>query len=157
MANNFDFLVGDWTSKQRRLREILAGSDEWYEFDGITRCWSVFDGAGNIDEVKFPEQGYTGLTVRLFDPATDLWSIYWARNDTGLALPPTVGRFEEDGVGRFYDDEDWNGRPIRVRYQWTVLSADACRWEQAFSTDTGETWETNWTADFTRAGLTRAG
>jgi hypothetical protein len=157
MANNFDFLVGNWTSKQRRLREILAGSDEWYEFDGITRCWSVFDGAGNIDEVKFPEQGYTGLTVRLFDPATDLWSIYWARNDTGLALPPTVGRFEEDGVGRFYDDEDWNGRPIRVRYQWTVLSADACRWEQAFSTDTGETWETNWTADFTRAGLTRAG
>jgi hypothetical protein len=84
-------------------------------------------------------------------------AIYWARNDTGLALPPTVGRFEEDGVGRFYDDEDWNGRPIRVRYQWTVLSADACRWEQAFSTDTGETWETNWTADFTRAGLTRAG
>jgi hypothetical protein len=157
MANNFDFLVGNWTSKQRRLREILAGSDEWYEFDGIARCWSVFDGAGNIDEVKFPEQGYTGLTVRLFDPATDLWSIYWARNDTGLALPPTVGRFEEDGVGRFYDDEDWNGRPIRVRYQWTVLSADACRWEQAFSTDTGETWETNWTADFTRAGLTRAG
>jgi hypothetical protein len=157
MANNFDFLVGNWTSKQRRLREILAGSDEWYEFDGITRCWSVFDGAGNIDEVKFPEQGYTGLTVRLFDPATELWSIYWARNDTGLALPPTVGRFEEDGVGRFYDDEDWNGRPIRVRYQWTVLSADACRWEQAFSTDTGETWETNWTADFTRAGLTRAG
>jgi hypothetical protein len=151
MANNFDFLVGNWTSKQRRLREILAGSDDWYEFDGITRCWSVFDGAGNIDEVKFPEQGYTGLTVRLFDPETELWSIYWARNDTGLALPPTVGRFEEDGIGRFYDDEDWHGRPIRVRYTWTVNSADSARWEQAFSTDQGETWETNWTADFTRA------
>jgi hypothetical protein len=160
MTNNFDFLVGNWTSKQRRLREVLAGSDDWYEFDGITRCWSVFDGSGNIDEVHFPDQGYTGLTVRLFDPGTELWSIYWARNDTGLALPPTVGRFDEDGVGRFYDDEDWHGRPIRVRYQWTVLSDDACRWEQAFSTDAfstdafstdqGETWETNWTADFTR-------
>ena len=150
MANNFDFLVGTWTSKQRRLRDILAGSDDWYEFDGITRCWSVFDGAGNIDEVRFPDQGYIGLTLRLFDPGTELWSIYWARNDMGLGLPPTVGRFDEDGVGRFYDDEDWHGRPIRVRYQWTVLSDDACRWEQAFSTDRGETWEINWTADFTR-------
>jgi hypothetical protein len=151
MANNFDFLIGTWTSKQRRLREVLAGCDEWYEFDGLTRCWSVFDGGGNIDEVKFSEQDYAGLTVRLFDPATELWSIYWARDDTGLALPPTVGRFDEDGVGRFYDDEDWRGRPIRVRYQWTVLSHDACRWEQAFSTDQGKTWETNWTADFARS------
>ena len=152
MANNFDFLIGTWTSKQRRLREVLAGCDEWFEFDGLTRCWSVFDGGGNIDEVTFPEQGYTGLTVRLFDPGTELWSIYWARNDTGLALPPTVGRFDPDGVGRFYDDEEWNGRPIRVRYLWTVASADSCRWEQAFSTDQGETWETNWVADFTRTG-----
>jgi hypothetical protein len=151
MTNNFDFLVGNWTSKQRRRKEWLADCDEWIEFTGITRSWSVFDGGGNIDEVKFPELGYTGLTLRLFDPATELWSIYWARNDTGLGLPPVVGRFEEDGIGRFYDDEDWNGRPIRCRYMWTVVTADACRWEQAFSTDQGATWETNWTADFTRA------
>ena len=151
MANNFDFFIGTWTSKQRRLRDVLAGSDEWYEFTGVTRCWSVLDGGGNIDEVTLPELGYTGLTVRIFNPATELWSIYWARNDIGLALPPTVGRFEPDGVGRFYDDEEWNGRPIRVRYLWTVASADSCRWEQAFSTDQGETWETNWVADFTRA------
>jgi hypothetical protein len=105
-----------------------------------------------LDEVTLPELGYTGLTVRIFNPATELWSIYWARNDIGLALPPTVGRFEPDGVGRFYDDEEWNGRPIRVRYLWTVGSADSCRWEQAFSTGQGETWETNWVADFTRAG-----
>ena len=43
------------------------------------------------------------------------------------------------------------GRPIRVRYRWTVLGDDACRWDQAFSTDKGGTWETNWIADFTRA------
>jgi hypothetical protein len=151
MANNFDFFIGTWTSKQRRLRDVLAGSDEWYEFTGVSRCWSVLDGGGNIDEVTLPELGYTGLTVRIFNPATELWSIYWARNDIGLALPPTVGSFEPDGVGRFYDDEEWNGRPIRVRYLWTVASADSCRWEQAFSTDQGETWETNWVADFTRA------
>jgi hypothetical protein len=26
------------------------------------------------------------------------------------------------------------------------------RWEQAFSDDGGETWETNWINDFTRVG-----
>ncbi len=57
MDNNFDFFVGTWTSKQRRLRAILAGSDEWYEFEGVSRCWSVLDGAGNVDEVSFPRSG----------------------------------------------------------------------------------------------------
>jgi hypothetical protein len=149
--NNFDFFVGNWTTRQRRLRKVLAGSDDWYEFSGTSRCWSVFDGLGNIDEVTFPDQGFSGLTVRLYDPATELWSLYWARSERGLALPPTVGRFEEDGVGRFYDDEEWEGQPIRVRYQWSDITADSCRWAQAFSTDAGETWETNWVAEFTRA------
>jgi hypothetical protein len=149
--NNFDFFVGTWTSRQRRLRKVLAGCDEWYEFSGTSRSWSVFDGFGNIDEVTFPDQGFSGLTVRLYDPATELWSLYWARSGRGLALPPTVGRFEDDGVGRFYDDEVWEGQPIRVRFQWSDITADSCRWEQAFSTDGGQTWETNWVADFTRS------
>jgi len=38
MKNNFDFLVGEWTSTQRRLREVLNGCDEWDEFPGFTKC-----------------------------------------------------------------------------------------------------------------------
>ena len=87
MANDFEFFVGNWASEQRRLREVLEGSDDWFEFTGVTRCWSVFDGGGNVDEVTLPELGYRGLTVRILDPASGLWSIYWARNDVGLALP----------------------------------------------------------------------
>ncbi len=150
--NNFDFLVGTWSSKQRRLRKVLAGNDDWYELAATTRCWSIFDGGGNVDEVRF-EDSSAGLTVRLYDPATDLWSLYWARPGTGLALPPTVGRFEADGCGRFYDDEEWEGQPIRVRFLWSEITPESCRWEQAFSTDQGKTWEPNWTADFTRTAL----
>jgi hypothetical protein len=41
MTNDFDFFVGTWTSKHRRLREVFAGSDDCDEFTGVTRCWSI--------------------------------------------------------------------------------------------------------------------
>ncbi|GII00089.1 hypothetical protein [Planobispora takensis] len=59
VGNSFDFLVGTWTSRQRRLRRVLAGDDEWYGFPGVTRCWSVLDGAGNIDDV------YGGVPIKV--------------------------------------------------------------------------------------------
>lgn len=151
MENNFTFLVGEWTSTQRRLREVLKGSDDWYEFEGYTKCWSALDGAANIDEVKFPSQGFSGLTVRLYNQDNDTWSIFWANSRNGeLGLPPVVGRFGADGRGVFTSEEEYQGIPIICRYMWIPLGADEARWEQAFSTDGGDTWETNWTADFTR-------
>ncbi|GIH93487.1 hypothetical protein ACFFMN_20365 [Planobispora siamensis] len=149
-ANSFDFLVGTWASRQRRLRRVLAGSDDWYEFPGVTRCWSVLDGAGNIDEVTFPTQGFGGVTLRLYDGATDLWSLYWASSRTGISLPPVVGRFGADGRGVFTADDVYDGVPIKVNYIWSDITAHSCRWEQEFSADGGATWETNWVAEFTR-------
>ncbi|MEV4536160.1 hypothetical protein AB0J82_20425 [Asanoa sp. NPDC049518] len=152
MRNDFDFLVGTWTSRQRRLRSILSGSTEWYEFEGTSRSWSVFDGAGNIDEISFPSQGFGGVTLRLYDAERDEWSLYWASSRTGLSVPPVVGRFGENGVGVFTAEEVYEGRPIMVRFIWSDITASSCRWEQAFSPDQGATWETNWVMEFTRSG-----
>jgi len=104
MKNNFDFFVGRWPSTQRRLREVLAGCDDWYEFPGVSHSWSIFDGAGNIDEATFPTLGFGGVTLRLYDEQRDEWSLYWANSRTGLALPPQVGRFGDDGRGIFTGD-----------------------------------------------------
>jgi hypothetical protein len=38
----------------------------------------------------------------------------------------------------------YNGRPIRARFIWTDITERSARWEQAFSTDNGVTWITNW-------------
>ena len=64
--------------------------------------------------------------------------------------PPVVGGFL-DGVGLFYADDVLHDRPIRVRFRWSVLDRAAPYWEQAFSADGGDTWETNWHMAFTRA------
>lgn len=151
--NDFDFLVGTWQTTQRKMVKPLSGEDVWETATGTLVSHRMFDGAANIDELDLPAFGFKGITVRLLNPATDEWSIYWVNSRNGvLALPPVVGRFDGDGgrVGEFFSDEDWQGQRIRVRYRWTVLGDAAARWEQAFSTDAGVTWETNWVAEFTR-------
>ena len=55
-------------------------------------------------------------------------------------------------AGSFYADETLRGRPIRVRFIWSEITATTARWEQAFSPDAGASWEINWKMQFTRAG-----
>lgn len=149
--NNFDFLVGTWDVHNRRLAKRLAGSDDWQEFPGRQTATAPLDGAASFDEIHFPTEGYKALTLRLLDPATELWSIYWVSGKNGiLGLPPVVGRFEGN-QGHFYCDDSHEGTPVRCRFIWTVIDADHLRWEQAFSVDGEQTWETNWTMEFTRA------
>jgi hypothetical protein len=148
MDNTFDFLVGTWNSSHRRRKPF--STEPWHEFTGVTRCWSVFDGAGNVDEITFPSEGFSGMTMRLYDAAKDEWSLYWVNSRTGLALPPVVGRFGADGRGVFTGPDVYDGHPIQVVYEWSGITANSCRWQQAFSLDDGATWDTNWTMEFTR-------
>jgi hypothetical protein len=60
-----------------------------------------------------------------------------------------VGGFK-DGIGTFIAEDTFNGRQILVRFLWSDITATTCRWEQAFSTDGGETWEVNWVMESTR-------
>jgi NIPSNAP len=105
---------------------------------------------GNVDELRFPTRGWAGATLRLFNPESRRWSIYWINSRDGLLQPPVHGSFQA-GVGVFFGDDVDEGRPVRVRFRWTVLSDKRAHWEQAFSTDGEKTWETNWTMDFRRA------
>jgi hypothetical protein len=148
---DFDFLVGRWTSRQRRLVKVLAGCDEWYEFDATLEAASYLDGNGFFDVLRAPERDIEGLTVRLYSATEKVWRIWWASKKTDGQLDnPVVGRFD-GAVGTFECDDVWEGTPIRCRYTWSHVDTANPQWAQAFSTDRGRTWETNWTAVFTRA------
>ena len=150
-ANDFDFLIGDWSVVHRRLKRRLVGETQWLEFTGPASVRKILDGLGNIDEyrIDLPEGAFTGATLRLFNLATRDWTIYWMDSRNPKLDPPMVGRFE-DGRGIFFGDDSFDGKPIRVRFIWSPLTGTTCRWEQAFSADGGKTWETNWTMSFTR-------
>jgi hypothetical protein len=92
------------------------------------------------------------MSLRLFDPQRQEWTIYWADNRNGLLQPPVAGGFR-DGRGEFYGDDAHEGTPVRVRYVWSGISESSARWEQAFSVDAEATWETNWIMELRRSDL----
>ena len=62
---------------------------------------------------------------------------------------PVAGEFK-DGRGDFIDLEEFNGRQIFVRNDFSKITPDSCYFEQAFSGDNGRTWEANWLMTFKR-------
>ena len=147
----FAFQTGNWRVRHRKLRHRLANSDDWYEFDGTCSAWELLGGAGNVDDhwIGDPVDPYAAATLRRLEP-DGRWSIWWIDSRRSGLDAPMKGAFEDD-VGIFFGTDEFNGRPIEVRFIWSLASPDKARWEQAFSVDSGKSWETNWMMDFLRA------
>lgn len=157
-ARDFDFLMGPWHIRNTRLVHRLAGCTDWETFDATGTARPLPGGIGNCDDFTPAtwKPGFVGMSLRVFCPPSARWSIYWLDNTTGgvdpatgLMRPPVVGGFV-DGVGIFDGQEVLEGRPVRVRFQWSQIHTGAPRWQQAFSEDGGATWEVNWVMEFTR-------
>ena len=153
-AHDFDFLIGAWKAHLRKLVNPLTGSTTWIEFDGTSVTRKLLDTNANLED--FHVQGANGRrdghTLRLYNPKSGQWSIFLTDLKAGVLAPPAVvGRFV-GGKGEFVDQEEWGGRMILVRYQWTPQGRDKAHMEQSFSDDNGRTWEANWILDLTREG-----
>jgi hypothetical protein len=150
--HDFDFEFGAWTTELKRLPKPLSGSNEWVELRGTSTVRKVWEGAANLGEldVKNDQTHIQGLSLRLYNPETRQWSIYWGnRRDGSLATIPMVGGFT-NGRGEFFSDETFDGKPISVRFVFSDITETSFRFEQSFSADGRKTWEPNWIATFTR-------
>ena len=67
----------------------------------------------------------------------------------GTLSVPCVGEFK-NGRGDFFDIEEFNGRQVFVRNEFSKITRDSCYFEQAFSGDNGRAWEPNWLMTFRR-------
>jgi hypothetical protein len=150
--HDFDFELGSWKIHLKRLVHPLTGSTKWVEFDGTSLTRKVWDGKAELEQ--FETDGVAGhiegLTLRLYNPQSHQWSLYWANSKTGVVeLPACIGEFK-DGRGEFLDQEPYNGRAILVRMVWSQITPTSAHSEQSFSDDGGRTWEVNWITDQTR-------
>jgi hypothetical protein len=155
--HDFDFLVGHWKFHLKRLNKRLVGSNEWTEYDGTTFCQKLLDGRAEVEEMKVetPDKRnrIEGVALRFYNPASHEWSIYWANGADGvMEQNPMVGQFT-NGRGEFYNQQTFEGRAVFARFTWTNTNTDRPHFEQAFSTDGGKTWETNWITEQTKDKL----
>lgn len=148
---DFDFFIGTWRVRNRRLKERMKGCTSWEEFEATCIARHIWEGLANTDEfyAEGPSGPIRGMTLRLYNPKSQQWSLFWANSANGILEQPMIGGFE-NGRGEFFDQEMFDGKSIFVRYLWSDITKDSCRWEQAFSGDGGKTWETNWIMEFTR-------
>jgi len=147
--SDFDFLVGKWKMYHRRLNKRLENANEWTEFESMDSNYKILSGTADMDVLSTTQlpgmEGklFEGVTLRLFDPKTSLWRLYWVASNVGVLDPPVVGSFE-NSVGHFFTKDTFNGKNIIMVFRWDVRDKEHPVWSQAFSPDNGKTWEWNW-------------
>jgi hypothetical protein len=147
--NDFDFLVGKWKMYNRRLNKRFENCKDWTEFISMDENHKILSGTADMDTYSTTEMPgmegklFEGVTLRLFNPQTRLWSLYWVASNVGALDPPVVGSFENK-VGHFFTKDIINGKKVIVMFRWDARNQDRPVWSQAFSPDNGKTWEWNW-------------
>ncbi len=149
VSHDFDFFYGRWIVHNHKLKKRLQGSSEWEDFDATQQCLPALGGLGNTDQLIAQDGTPIGMALRFFNRAEQRWYIYWVSYSDGIMQPPVAGTFK-DGVGVFEGPDVYQGIPITVRFVWSNINTPMPRWEQFFSTDNGQTWESNWVMTFER-------
>lgn len=149
VTTDFNFLRGSFDVQSRRRTDPLAPGGEWKRSAATSIARTHFNGAISIDEMQFEEDGFYGMSVRLFDVAAKQWVVYWINSLRGILQPPVRGVWA-DGSCWFVGPDSHEGMPVLASYRWSDVRSESAHWEQAFSVDEGRSWETNWTMEFIR-------
>jgi hypothetical protein len=147
---DFDPLLGDWTYHLKRRKDPLTGSNTWVNLTGNGVCYKVWDSGAQLDTIVVDGGGQhiEGLTLRLFNPKSQQWRLYWANSKDGIVVVPQIGEFK-NGHGQFYAQDIFNDKSIFIKFDWTATTSRAPHFEQSFSADGGKSWEVNWITDQT--------
>ena len=148
--HDFDWDIGTWKTHQRRLLHPLTGSTTWVDYTGTDVVRKIWDGANSgIIEADGPAGHLEIYTLRLYNSDTHQWNISFTSPGAGTLGTPVVGQFK-NGRAEFFDQEAYNGKPILVRFSISGITPNSARFEQAFSSDWGRTWETNFIVSETK-------
>lgn len=117
---DFDFIIGDWKARHRRLNRRFSGCTEWTKFEGLPSTRKALGGFGNLEGniLFFQDDPFRAVAMRSYCTESRTWWLD-GRNPRVIDTP-VRGKFEE-GIGIFFADDLLNGEPIKVRFTWTAI------------------------------------
>ncbi|MCZ6650083.1 MAG: hypothetical protein O7D35_05380 [Acidobacteria bacterium] len=147
-ARQFDFWLGSWDVNLRIRQDDGSWKDS---IRSRAKIYPVLDGKAVLELWDAPD--IKGFSLRYFDPARKKWHLWlnWpGANRSGSS--GLDGSFRH-GRGEFFSTSSRpDGTEVMSRYTFSDITATSLRWDDAFSTDGGETWSHNWVMEFTRTG-----
>jgi hypothetical protein len=148
---DFEPLLGHWNYHLKRRLKPLTGSTQWVELAGNGDCTPLWHAHAQLDTINVAGSNgnIEGLTLRLFNPNTREWRLYWANSKDGVVVAPQIGQFKASH-GEFYAQDTLADKSIFVKFDWSALESSSPHFEQSFSNDGGKNWEVNWITDQTR-------
>lgn len=150
-SRQFDFWVGSWDVNLR----IRQDDGSWLDAVRSTaRIYPILAGKAVLELWSDERtEGIKGYSLRYFDTARDEWVLWldWpGPNRSGSSS--LAGGFRH-GRGEFFSTStNSDGSETISRYTFSDITPTSLRWDDAFSSDGGETWTNRWIMEFTRTG-----
>jgi uncharacterized protein (TIGR01244 family) len=143
----FDFWLGEWNVQNINLQK----GGKWKETgEAVARINAVAEGFAVLEQWKgvARDNELIGHSLRAYDPRSGKWVI-WLNWHGGRPS----GFFEMHGqrngerLEQFPPHDD-----TQLRYSFSLTREDSAQWDEAKSSDGGESWITTWVMQFTRRG-----
>lgn len=145
-ARQFDFWLGRWDVNLR-----IRKNGEWPPSTtrAVTEIYSILDGKAVLE--LWSSTPIKGYSLRYYDVARGEWVLWlnWPGQDRSGSS--SLSGIFHHGRGDFYSERPTeDGGTLLSRYSFNDITPTSLRWDDAYSSDGGETWRHQWRMEFSR-------
>jgi len=145
-ARQFDFWLGRWDVNLRIKKE---GKWPPSSVRAVAEIYSILGGEAILE--LWDSASIKGFSVRTFDPARGEWLLWLNWPGTNRSGSSGLSGSFHHGRGDFFSERPAaDGGTLISHYSFNDITPNTLRWDDAYSSDGGETWRHQWRMEFTR-------
>ncbi len=141
----FDFWIGEW--------DLTWKDPDGSTAQGKNSITKILDGKvirENFIALTGQSKGFKGESFSILDNRTGAWKQTWVDNQNSYL--PFTGGSEDNGKTRFFSQEFTNkkGGLVKQKMVFRDITKERFVWDWMNSADSGKTWNTQWSINYTR-------
>lgn len=148
-SRQFDFWVGEWDVNLRVRQPDLTWADT---HRATARIYPILAGKALLELwSEDAEDGIKGYSLRYFDTAREEWVLWLNWPGANRSGSSTLAGTFRHGRGEFFSTGTQpDGTQSISRYTFSDITPSSLRWDDAFSSDGGDSWTNRWVMEFSR-------